>query len=102
MFLHFEYLLGVCITYEYSLLEKLTCMTTTLPLVALFLLNHTGKSDSTSSAAWGSVLIELHWNLGFDAILQDAALILTLMFFMSFHNYSLYSSYTYILVCTLH
>ena len=102
MFLHFEYLLGVCITYEYSLLEKLTCMTTTLPLVALFLLNHTGILDSTSSAAWGSVLIELHWNLGFDAILQDAALILTLMFFMSSHNYSLYSSYTYILVCTLH
>jgi hypothetical protein len=34
--------------------------------------------------------------------LQDAALILTLMFFMSSHNYSLYSSYTYILVCTLH
>jgi hypothetical protein len=53
-------------------------------------------------AACCSVLVELHWNLGFDTILQDAALIQTSMSGMSSHNYSLYSSYTYIIVCTLH
>jgi len=47
-----------------------------------------------------SVLIELHWNQGFDMILQDVALIVTSMWGMSsqflqpYHNYTLYSSYT--------
>jgi hypothetical protein len=34
-----------------------------------------GFDTILQDAACRSVLIELHWNLGFDTILQDAALI---------------------------